>query len=138
MFSDLDVLHDLEQIVKAKPVGYRDPRSGGGDGSSCVYYEYDERVEYVEGVEYLQTIPNYEAPACIVGHVFAKHEIKVDSNFLRTSFAALVRELPDLFDEEAQEILLRVQTLQDRGNTWEHAYSLAKEEWEARAERKAE
>lgn len=135
MFSDLDVLHDLEQIVKAKPEGYVDPHIE----SECVYFRYRvEEITQPNGTLGVKVIPDYQAPSCIVGHVFAEHEIWVDPDYIGASFLELEASR-ELFDPEAQMILCQAQCLQDGGERWDKVYETVKDQWEKRtAEKTAE
>ena len=135
-----DVLAGIRPIVDADPT-FVYPQQGSDDsyGCKCIEVEQDEDSEYYEEQFLIKDCPwhldddntcryvqNDESPACVVGHYFVK-ELGFDDlyNFETKAPTFILEAHGYEVEAPAQRFLNTIQSQQDQGWEWDHAWNQA-------------
>ena len=135
-----DVLAGIGPIVQTDPT-FVYPQQGSDDsyGCKCIEVEQDEDSEYYEEQFLIKDCPwhldddgtcryvqNDESPACVVGHYFVK-ELGFDDlyNFETKAPTFILEAHGYEVEAPAQRFLNTIQSQQDQGWEWDHAWNQA-------------
>ncbi|MFI2031379.1 hypothetical protein [Streptomyces buecherae] len=112
--TDDTLMKTLRQVVAENPAHvYEGPEYSERD-DDCLYVHRDE-AGAIEG------------PGCVMGHVLHRLGIPLEdlAQYEGLAIACVVGRLTSGISQGTEEILRRVQTLQDEGSSWAEAYELA-------------
>lgn len=134
MITYEQTLEALKEIAASKPEGYRytDENTEVRE-NNCFYFDRanDEPVDAAECVMTYDDTPNYDSPACLVGHVFKKFGLESLVNPSNNANVAIVGVFPrtqDTFEPKAYDLLAKAQEFQDEARPWVDAIKLAEKE----------
>ncbi len=112
--TDDTLMKTLRQVVAEKPTHVYEGPEYSERADDCLYVHRDE-TGAIEG------------PGCVMGHALHRLGVPLEELALYEglAIACVVGHLTSGISQGTEEILRRVQTLQDEGSPWSEAYELA-------------